>query len=250
MKEQTTFPIDIGDGRTVDCALRPSRGRNLRLSVSADGVSVSVPPVMNLSAVHHHLLKNKQWIGKHYRQALARQHQQQTDLQHIPKQLNLLAVNEVWHLHCMATEQSLARLQTQSTDKALFISGTILPSTVHSLLRRWLRRYAHIRLLPWANQLSQRTGLKPQGIKIRNQKGRHGSCSMLGSINLNQQLLFYPPELVNNVILHELCHLRHHDHSQQFWSLLASYDPNYKQHSRQIRSYEQRMPIWVQGRSS
>lgn len=246
MSKQNTFPVDIGNGHTVNCELRPSRGRALRLSVSENGVWVAVPAATHASAVHRFVAKNKQWISKHYRQALERRQHKQTGLQHIPQQLNLLAVAEVWSLHHIKTEHALARLRTQRSDKTLLISGTLSPATVHALLRRWLRRYAHIHLPPWVAQLARHTGLTPQDVKIRNQKTRHGSCSTLGSINLNQQLLFYPSELVTNVILHELCHLRHRNHSQQFWSLLARYDPDYKQHNRQIRNYEKQIPAWAQ----
>ena len=71
-------------------------------------------------------------------------------------------------------------------------------------------------------------GVHPQKIAVREQKTRWGSCSTKGNINLNWKLIMAPPEIVDYVIVHELCHMRAMNHSKEFWKLVESYCPGYK----------------------
>ena len=71
-------------------------------------------------------------------------------------------------------------------------------------------------------------GLETGKISFRFQKGRFGSCSSRGNISLNCLLVLMPPALQDYVIVHELCHIRHPDHSPAFWSEVAKFRPDYK----------------------
>ncbi|MEZ5007116.1 MAG: M48 family metallopeptidase [Chitinophagales bacterium] len=64
---------------------------------------------------------------------------------------------------------------------------------------------------------------------------RWGSCSVKGNINISLRLLLAPMEVVEYVILHELCHLQEMNHSARFWQLVASYMPNYKNQERWLK---------------
>lgn len=72
------------------------------------------------------------------------------------------------------------------------------------------------------------TGLKPASIRIGGAKTRFGSCSSRGSINFSWRLMAYPPEAVDYVVLHELCHLRHMNHSRDFYALIEHYMPDWR----------------------
>ena len=73
------------------------------------------------------------------------------------------------------------------------------------------------------------TGLKPKSMKISSAKTRFGSCSSRGSICFSWRLMAYPPAAVDYVVLHELCHLRHLNHSRDFYALVERYMPDWKQ---------------------
>ena len=77
-------------------------------------------------------------------------------------------------------------------------------------------------------ELSQLTGLKPSDIKIQTARTRWGSCNSQKIINLNWKLIVFAYRLIDYVIIHELCHLRHLDHSDAFWNLVAQHCPNYQ----------------------
>lgn len=69
-------------------------------------------------------------------------------------------------------------------------------------------------------------------VRISGASQRWGSCSSKKFINLNWKLVFAPPEVIDYVILHEVLHLRHMNHSQAFWDDIKSYCPNFKEHKK------------------
>jgi predicted metal-dependent hydrolase len=73
-------------------------------------------------------------------------------------------------------------------------------------------------------------------LKVRAMKRRWGSCSHDGRINLNTHLIKAPPQCVDSVIVHELCHIKEHNHSPRFYALMTQVMPEWKQHKQQLES--------------
>lgn len=71
-------------------------------------------------------------------------------------------------------------------------------------------------------------GVQPRAIRIKGQKRRWGSCSAKGGLNFNWRLILAPPEVLDYVVAHELCHLLHLNHSKRFWESVAGVLPDYK----------------------
>lgn len=72
-------------------------------------------------------------------------------------------------------------------------------------------------------------------IFIRNQKSRWGSCSAKKNLNFNYRLIFLEPDLLDYVLIHELCHLKEMNHSKKFWQLLAGIIPDYKERRKRLK---------------
>lgn len=117
-----------------------------------------------------------------------------------------------------------------------------------TLLRCWLQTQGRLNLVPWLTKLSGETGLFFRSSQIRGQKTRWGSCSSRGTVSLNYKLLFLPPYLVNYIILHELCHTVHLNHSACFWSFLASFEPAYRALDAEMKQAGRLVPEWVSRR--
>ena len=77
--------------------------------------------------------------------------------------------------------------------------------------------------------------VKPTGLKITSAKKRFGSCNGKNSICFSLYLMQYPQAAIDYVVVHELCHIRHHDHSPAFYRLVESVLPDYKERERLLR---------------
>jgi predicted metal-dependent hydrolase len=93
--------------------------------------------------------------------------------------------------------------------------------------------------------LAEERGFVVEGFSVRSQRGRWGSCSRRGAISLNMKLLFLPEDLSDHVLLHELCHTRHMDHSPAFWALMREHDRDSESKNRLLRVASKHVPAWL-----
>jgi len=90
---------------------------------------------------------------------------------------------------------------------------------------------------------SQKTSLTPTSIKIRQYSARWGSCNNRGELSFNYLLMMLPAHVIDYVIVHELCHLQHLNHSKEFWQLVGKYFPNYIQAKQWIKANQSAL-LW------
>ena len=95
------------------------------------------------------------------------------------------------------------------------------------------RAFVSERTAYWAREY----GITFGKIAIRKQKTRWGSCSSAGNLNFNYRLGFLPFELMDYIVVHELCHIPEQNHSATFWALVAQAYPNYKVLRKALHSY-------------
>ena len=116
---------------------------------------------------------------------------------------------------------------------------------VPKLLRTWLKTYAKNHLPKMLAKVAKDMGLSYQSVTIRLQKTRWGSCSHKQSIALNAKLLLLPKEVVHYVLVHELAHLVHMNHSPQFWQYVAHFVPDYREQRQALRALSSALPAWL-----
>ena len=79
--------------------------------------------------------------------------------------------------------------------------------------------------------------IEPKAVSFSNSKGRWGACNSHGKILLNWRIIMLPPNCIDYVIIHELCHLIEMNHSSRFWNLLQTFLPNFSESREQLREY-------------
>ena len=79
-------------------------------------------------------------------------------------------------------------------------------------------------------------GFEYHSIRITGARTRWGSCGSKGTLNFSWRLMMAPPAVVEYVVVHELCHLRQHNHSKAFWALVESILPDYKQRQKWLKA--------------
>lgn len=123
------------------------------------------------------------------------------------------------------------------------------PDKLYASLKEWVRAEARVRLGGRLEELAGLYGFTFTSVSIRFQKSRWGSCSAKGGISLNAALIFLPDALADYILLHELCHTRQMNHSEKFWKLLFSIDPDALAKDRAMRRAWRYVPAWLHGLS-
>ena len=232
----------------VDYQLRVSaRARNVRLCVTIQkGLEVVVPRGYDTRKVAHILERSERWI----RSALQRVESQRQALAatppwQLPLQVALPADGTVWQLEARKTGARRVSVRQEAAG-CLLVSGPIEDeASCRDALTRWLMRQTRNRLIPRLQDISLRTGLKYRRALVRRQTTRWASCSVRRTISLNAKLLFLPPELVDYVLVHELCHLDEMNHSKRFWELVRRHHPEFRKHDGQLREFWRSIPRWA-----
>lgn len=98
-----------------------------------------------------------------------------------------------------------------------------------------LKKRAAAEIPPRVEYYARLMGLHPTGVKITSARKRFGSCSAKNSLCFSYQLMMYPPEAVDYVVVHELAHIVHKNHSAAFYRLIQQYLPDYRERIKMLK---------------
>lgn len=213
--------------------------RSVKLRASAmHGLEITTPYRFNERQLPSILEEHREWIIKQLQRLPAAK----TDT--LPNKISLPVLAEEW-----CVEYQLCDIRTtlfERPQKELVIVGNIQDKALcRRLLTRWVKLKAKKHLPMHLLSTSQRTGLPFEKTTIRSQKTLWGSCTSDKSISLNYKLIFLPTALVVHVMIHELCHTKHLNHSERFWLLVGSFDERWQEHRRALRKADTYIPDWI-----
>lgn len=106
---------------------------------------------------------------------------------------------------------------------------------VKKLIDKYYKHIATQEVPPAMEDLQNRTGLSPAECNIKNLKATWGICSSKKKISINQNLMAYSRHAIEYVCLHEICHLKHMNHSKEFWKMVEHYMPDYKLAKKELK---------------
>jgi predicted metal-dependent hydrolase len=234
--------VDELHGKTkLEWQLRVSRrARYARLRILPfGGLEVVIPTRFPRKLVAGLVAEHADWAHRQ----LAQQAQLRESIC-LPPALILAFDGSCTPIRYQAAESILqGELFTDSAEECIDIHAAGQRAAIAEL-RRWIRRRARQALPPLLEHISGQTGLAYNRVSIRSQKTRWGSCSSRGNISLNDQLLFLPADAVEYLMIHELCHTRHLNHSKAFWALVQAHCPDYRTHEKLLRRSQGLVPDW------
>lgn len=131
----------------------------------------------------------------------------------------------------VSEKRGARNLRVEVTPRRIVVSGprAMSPAQVKSALVAWYREEARVILSNKTYLYAEKMRLKPGRIAIRDQKTRWGSCSTKGNLNFSWRLVMMPESMIDYVVVHELSHIRHRNHGKDFWALVGSVLPDYKE---------------------
>lgn len=109
------------------------------------------------------------------------------------------------------------------------------PHMIRNALIRWYKYQAGLKIRQKVTRYAPMVGVEPDGVNIKTFKSRWGSCTAKGELEFNWLIMLAPNRMVDYVVVHELCHLIHHDHSPEFWREVARVMPDYQKSREWLR---------------
>jgi len=216
------------------------RARRLSVRVYPAGrVEVVVPRSTSAWKVQQFVSRHREWINERVKESSA----QPIALQP-PQEILLPAIERQIRVDSVPTMRA-TRLRLIN-DHHLQVRGQLdSPASWARVMNRWLMKVAEQELSHRLQQLANSLGFKYERVQIRRQRTRWGSCSSRGTISLNVCALFLRPEVLRYLLIHELCHTQHMNHSLRFWKLVASCEPNYRELDKELTAAWRHVPPWV-----
>ena len=104
-------------------------------------------------------------------------------------------------------------------------------------MEKWYREKCFMTIRQRVDYYKEFVGKEPNNIKVKEQKKRWGSCTSRGDILFNWRCIMAPMEVVDYIVVHEMCHLIHMNHSKMFWQLVESVIPDYKEKRDWLKKY-------------
>lgn len=225
-----------------DYQITYSRRKTLCIQVKQGQVRVLAPRGYSKALIINFVQQKQNWI----RDKLSQQSQLQEDADAYKQSGQLLTRGTSKKLVCeRATHYQLSQDERQVFMCIPYRVGEAnLASYKRQKLALWYREQAETYLPQRIAQLNQQTQLRHNKLTIKQYKARWGSCNNKGEICLNYLLMMTPDFVIDYVIIHELCHLEHLNHSARFWQLVHSHCPEFKtaklwlkQHQNQLRTF-------------
>lgn len=221
---------------------RSERARRLGLRVFPHGVVEVVAPLRaGQRSIRDFIAANAAWIAR--TRSEFRELQGETGVAP-PASIRLAAVEERWEV-CYLEGDAGLRVTPGTAGGMLLLQGPADPGWQVSRLRRWLVDHARATLPPWIAAVAEECRLPFNGVVVRRQRSRWGSCSAGRVISLNCALLFLEPMLVRYLLVHELAHTRHMHHGTAFWRLVGAHEPQFESLEARLGRAWSTVPAWV-----
>jgi predicted metal-dependent hydrolase len=214
-----------------------SKRRSIGISVGPDsGVIVHAPLRTSIKTIENLVASKSNWIKKHLENYKSSVRINNNKI--IVDGATALMHGKEHHIRIISSDKYFVKLNGDTIEIGLKniaekeIAGLMLEKWYRVIAEGIFRKKFEEILLKYNNY-----NFKPSEFKVRALKRRWGSCTSKGKITISSELLKLDEVYLEYVILHELCHLKHHNHGKEFYKLLSEVFPNWKQVRSELKKY-------------
>ena len=207
-----------------------NRAKYIRIKLTNNGELSVILPKRSLVRHAHEFVKSKsEWIKKHLDAITI-----DSSTFH-PESLELVLLSETWLINYVQTQSESVNTK-EKPNYRLEVYGNVEESDlVRRAINLWCRKKARPIFSSMLESTAEKYGFHYNRLSIRSQKTRWGSCSNKKNINLNSKLLLMPIDVVQYVMIHELCHTVEMNHSVQFWNLVEECDVDFQKNRKKLK---------------
>lgn len=206
------------------------RAKHIRITVAKDGVVITVPAFLSEKKAISFVEQKKEWIAQKVDNlggfTSERNTLQFTDGEELPFQ------GEKFKLRVVESDRKRTSVQLKGDCFWVHINRGITADFRTTEIKRRLEQLykdlAREAVIERVDFFKLQLGVDYNQIRFKEQKSRWGSCSKKCNLNFNWKLVMAPPDVIDYVVVHELCHLLHMNHSQDFWQCVEGILPNYR----------------------
>ena len=216
----------MDDNTPID-VIRTNRRKTASIKVINGRVQVIVPENLSEIRIQQIVHNRKPWI----REKLNLQSEQS-----IPKPKEYISgesfsyLGKNYRLKVLLNEPTEVKLKGGNLVVGVYSkwSDTDRNTFMRKELVKWFEHHALVRLTEKTNRFAKMLGVSPRSISVRDFTSRWGSCCSSGNITYNWRIVIAPHSIVDYVVVHELCHLLEHNHSDEFWRNVSKVLPDYQ----------------------
>jgi predicted metal-dependent hydrolase len=221
---------------------RSQRARHVRLVIKPAGIELVVPLHVNEAQAIGFLYQHREWAERKLTEIQGRAVADYRSCSSLPLESGSLLPFQGRDVPLIVGQHAGNRLKIKKLADGPF--EILLPETsnlspdlqIRSALFVWVKHWMRAEAHRLAQQHGQVLDLLPREIRIKRMKTRWGSCGPKDDINLNWLLAFTPPSVLEYVVVHELCHIRHRNHSREYWDLVSRHLPNWSHERRWLKA--------------
>lgn len=200
----------------IDCEVEYKNIKNSYIQIKDNRVIVKVPIKATRKYINELVSSKKDWIEKNL--------QQQKN-----KSLNKNIIKVLGKAYTLQVIENKPRNKVYLKDNYIYFEVKENNNEViQKLLDKFYKEIAKDEVYAAMEYIKSITGLSPKEIRIKKLKSAWGICSSKQYISINQNLMAYSRHAIEYVCLHEVCHLKHMNHSKEFWKMVEKYMPDYK----------------------